>query len=66
MHRDFRRALTTAAAAHHVRPRVIVDLARGTGNTAIPWAGARGRTVIGVDVSEAMLRVARRLKGRLV
>lgn len=66
MYRDFRRALTTSAAAHHVRPRVIVDRARGTGNTAIPWAGARGRTVIGVDVSEAMLRVVRRLKGRLV
>ena len=53
---------------------MIVDLACSTGNTAVPWAGARGRTVVGVDVSEAMLRVAglrlekigviRRLKGR--
>ena len=58
MYRDFRRALTTAAAAHRIRLRVIVDLACGTGNTAIPWARALGRTVIGVDVSEAMLRVA--------
>jgi ubiquinone/menaquinone biosynthesis C-methylase UbiE len=65
MYREFRRALTTAAAAHHIRPRVIVDLACGTGNTAIPWAGARGRTVIGVDVSEAMLRVARRKSRRV-
>ncbi len=65
MYRDFRRALTSAAAAHGVRPRVIVDLACGTGNTAIPWAGARGRTVIGVDVSEAMLRVARRKSRRV-
>jgi SAM-dependent methyltransferase len=59
IYRDFRRALTAAADAHRLRPRVIVDLACGTGNTAVPWAGARGRTVIGVDVSEAMLRVAR-------
>lgn len=65
LYRDFRRALTAAAAAHRMRPRVIVDLACGTGNTAIPWAGARGRTVIGVDVSEAMLRVARRKSRRV-
>jgi SAM-dependent methyltransferase len=64
-YRDFRRAVTAAAAAHRVRPRVIVDLACGTGNTAIPWARARGRTVIGVDVSEAMLRVARRKSRRV-
>ena len=56
---EFRAALTGAARAHGIRPRVIVDLACGTGNTAIPWAGP-GRTVVGVDVSEAMLRVARR------
>ncbi|MFN7987934.1 MAG: methyltransferase domain-containing protein [Thermoanaerobaculia bacterium] len=65
IYRDFRRALTNAAAAHRMRPRVIVDLACGTGNTAIPWARARGRTVVGVDVSEAMLRVARRKSRRV-
>jgi ubiquinone/menaquinone biosynthesis C-methylase UbiE len=65
IYREFRRALTAAAAAHRIRPRVIVDLACGTGNTAIPWAGARGRTVIGVDVSEAMLRVARKKSRRV-
>jgi SAM-dependent methyltransferase len=65
IYRDLRRALTSAAAAHRARPRVIVDLACGTGNTAIPWAGARGRTVVGVDVSEAMLRVARRKSRRV-
>ncbi len=59
LYRDFRLALTRTAAAHRMRPRVFVDLACGTGNTAIPWAGARGRTIVGVDVSEAMLRVAR-------
>ncbi len=65
IYRDFRLALTSTAAAHRMRPRVIVDLVCGTGNTAIPWAGARGRTVVGVDVSEAMLRVARRKSQRV-
>lgn len=65
IYREFRRALTAAAATHRMRPRVIVDLACGTGNTAIPWAGPRSRTVIGVDVSEAMLRVARRKSQRV-
>jgi ubiquinone/menaquinone biosynthesis C-methylase UbiE len=65
IYRDFRRALTTAAAAHRIRPRVIIDLACGTGNTAIPWASARGRRVVGVDVSGAMLRVARRKSRRV-
>lgn len=65
LYREFRRALAEAAAARRLRPRVIVDLACGTGNTAIPWAGARGRTVVGVDVSEAMLRVARRKSRRV-
>src|SRR5512140_925317 len=66
IYRDFRRALTTAAAEHRMRPRVIVDLACGTGNTTIPWAGARGRAVIGVDASDAMLRVARRKSRRVL
>jgi ubiquinone/menaquinone biosynthesis C-methylase UbiE len=62
---EWRRSMLDAAAAHGVRPRVIVDLACGTGNSAIPWATTRGRTVIGVDVSEAMLRVARRKSARV-
>ncbi|HQR45083.1 MAG TPA: class I SAM-dependent methyltransferase [Thermoanaerobaculia bacterium] len=65
LYRDLLRAVTAAAAAHRIRPRVIVDLACGTGNTAIPWAGGRGRTVVGVDASEAMLRVARRKSRRV-
>ena len=65
LYREFRQALTAEAAARGLRPRVIVDLACGTGNTAIPWARARGRTVIGVDRSEAMLRVARRKSRRV-
>lgn len=62
---EWRRSMLGAAAAHGIRPRVIVDLACGTGNSAIPWATKRGRTVIGVDVSEAMLRVARRKSARV-
>ena len=64
-YREFRAALTDAARAYGIRPGIIVDLACGTGNTAIPWAGARGRTVIGVDRSEAMLRMARRKSSRV-
>jgi SAM-dependent methyltransferase len=37
----------------------IVELAVGTGRIAIPVAEATGRTVIGLDVSPAMLAVAR-------
>ena len=65
LYRELRRALTDAAAARGLRPGVIVDLACGTGNTAIPWARARWRTVIGVDVSEAMLRAARKKSRRV-
>lgn len=66
LYAEWRQALTDAARAHGIRPRVIVDLACGTGNTAIPWAAARGRRVIGVDASEAMLRVARRKSSRVL
>ena len=65
LYKEWRRSMLDAAAAHGIRPRVVVDLACGTGNTAIPWAGPRGRTVIGVDVSEAMLRCARRKSARV-
>ncbi len=40
------------------RPRSLIDLACGTGSSAIPFA-ARGYRVSAVDLSEAMLRVAR-------
>ncbi len=57
---EWRRALIVAMARHGVRPRVLVDLACGTGNTTVPWTRRRGLRVVGVDRSEAMLRVARR------
>ncbi len=40
------------------RPRSLIDLACGTGSSAIPFA-ARGYRVGAVDLSEAMLQVAR-------
>jgi len=56
---EWRRSLVRAMARYRVRPRVLVDLACGTGNTTVPWARRRGLRVVGVDRSEAMLRVAR-------
>jgi len=52
-------ALAAAVERYRVRGRVLVDLACGTGNTALPWV-ERGWTVVGVDRSEAMLREARK------
>ncbi len=65
LYRGFRRALLGAARERGVAIRTLVDLACGTGNTAIPWTRRRGVTVIGVDLSPAMLREARR-KSRAV
>jgi len=58
-YREWRRSLRAAMAEHGVRPRVLVDLACGTGNSTVPWARRSGLRVVGVDRSEAMLRVAR-------
>jgi ubiquinone/menaquinone biosynthesis C-methylase UbiE len=62
---EFQVSLRQAMKAHHVRPRVIVDLACGTGNTTVPWVAGSRKTVVGVDRSEAMLRVARRKSARV-
>jgi ubiquinone/menaquinone biosynthesis C-methylase UbiE len=59
-YREWRRSLRAALAEHGVRPRVLVDLACGTGNSTVPWTRWRGLRVVGVDRSEPMLRVARR------
>jgi ubiquinone/menaquinone biosynthesis C-methylase UbiE len=61
----FQSSIREAMRTHRVRPRVVVDLACGTGNTTVPWLSASGRTVIGVDRSEAMLRVGRRKSARV-
>jgi SAM-dependent methyltransferase len=62
---EFQASIREATKAHDIRPRVVVDLACGTGNTTVPWMAGSGRTVIGVDRSEAMLRVARRKPARV-
>jgi SAM-dependent methyltransferase len=64
-YREWRRYLLDAAREHRVVIRVLVDLACGTGNTAIPWGRRRDWRVIGVDSSPAMLREARK-KSRAV
>jgi ubiquinone/menaquinone biosynthesis C-methylase UbiE len=62
---EFRAWIREAIREYHVRPRVVVDLACGTGNTTVPWVAGSWRTVIGVDRSEAMLRVARPKSARV-
>ncbi len=57
---EWRRSLMKAMVRHRVRPSLLVDLACGTGNTTVPWTRRRGLRVVGVDRSDAMLRVARR------
>jgi ubiquinone/menaquinone biosynthesis C-methylase UbiE len=64
-YREWREALMAAVCAIGLRPRVLVDLACGTGNSTVPWTRHRGWTVVGVDKSEAMLRVARRKSRRV-
>lgn len=62
---EWRRALLEAAAERGVKGRVLVDLACGTGNSTVPWTRNRSWTVVGVDQSAAMLRVARRKSRRV-
>jgi len=59
-YREWRRSLLEAAREHRVVIRDLVDLACGTGNTAIPWLERRDWRIIGVDSSPAMLRAARK------
>lgn len=64
-YRPWFEAVAAALHTHGVEVRVLVDLACGTGNTAIPWTRERGWTVIGVDGSAAMLREARRKSNKV-
>jgi SAM-dependent methyltransferase len=59
LYRRWRETLLAAARERGLRGRVLVDLACGTGNSTVPWSRRRGWTVVGVDRSAAMLRVAR-------
>jgi ubiquinone/menaquinone biosynthesis C-methylase UbiE len=42
----------------------LVELAIGNGRVAVPVAQAKGKRVIGIDTSPAMLRQARRARNR--
>ncbi len=64
-YREWRESLLAAVRRHRLEVHTLVDLACGTGNTAIPWTGQGGWTVIGVDASPAMLRRARRKSKRV-
>jgi SAM-dependent methyltransferase len=64
-YRQWREALASAAKERGVTGGVLVDIACGTGNSTIPWSRNAGWTVVGVDRSAAMLRVARQ-KSRAV
>jgi SAM-dependent methyltransferase len=55
---DWVRFAERAWSDYGIRPGTIVDLGCGTGNVAIPMA-ARGYDVIGIDLSDDMLAVAR-------
>ena len=57
--------LLSAIRQYRIPVRVLVDLACGTGNTAIPWTEQKGWTVIGVDRSRPMLREARKKSKRV-
>ena len=60
--RRWRRAMVDAVAAG--RPGRILDVATGTGAVAIEMVRRTGASVVGVDLTEAMLRVgARRIDG---
>ena len=56
---EWRRALLHAVRERGLHPRVLVDLACGTGNSTVPWTRFRSWTVVGVDRSAAMLGQAR-------
>jgi ubiquinone/menaquinone biosynthesis C-methylase UbiE len=62
---EWRKALLAAIGEFGIEVGTLVDIACGTGNTAIPWTGQPGWTVVGVDGSAAMLRCARRKSRRV-
>lgn len=51
----WRDRLLSAIQQYRIPVRVLVDLACGTGNTAIPWTKQKNWMVIGVDCSPSML-----------
>jgi ubiquinone/menaquinone biosynthesis C-methylase UbiE len=56
---EWRDSLLNAIREQRLPVRTLVDLACGTGNSAIPWASQKSWRVIGIDRSRAMLAIAR-------
>ncbi len=61
----WRDRLLSAIQQYRTPVKVLVDLACGTGSTAIPWTKQKNWIVIGVDRSRAMLREARKKSKRV-
>lgn len=57
---QWRQHLLEAIHRHRISVKIFVDLACGTGNTIIPWEKSTDWTLIGVDRSPSMLRIARK------
>lgn len=58
-------SLERAISRYHLRPGVLVDLACGTGNSTLAWLKHPDWTIVGVDRSESLLRLARRKSARV-
>jgi len=61
----WRDRLLSAIQQYRIPVKVLVDLACGTGSTAIPWTKQKDWMVIGVDRSASMLRQARKKSKRV-
>jgi SAM-dependent methyltransferase len=64
-YREWRELLLQTIAERKIQVRTVVDLACGTGNSTIPWTAQRAWTVVGVDRSPAMLKLAKRKSNRV-
>ena len=65
LYREWREKLMRAIDEHGVKVRRLVDVACGTGNTAIPWLKKRGWSITGIDSSRAMLAQAKKKSRRV-
>ncbi len=61
----WRKLLLQAISERKLKVRTLVDLMCGTGNSTIPWIRRAGWSVVGVDSSPAMLRLARKKSDRV-
>jgi len=64
MYREWLEELELAIKKHKVRVKTLIDLGCGTGITTIPWLN-KGYRVIGVEISKAMLNVAKKKSAKV-